>query len=399
MLKIKEKTIDYFKTISIPGVPKIVTTESYFLKLLWTVVILSVFGYGSYIISLSVTDYYKYDKITNIERVNPEKVTFPAIIICVKDGYWRRYYNQFNLIKTDFIDSGHDNISRIQNFLRYTYFDYEPVSYLENFKVHELYDCFRFNGFKNKSAQLYQANTTKNSFQVSINNEYKETINQNEFFIYSFVESTNAYSTPKSFFYVTISDNYLNSFDKFDPLVLGSNNSHKIEIKKESSEVKLPAPYNDCKELLVDEPYHQWNCIEACIFNEITNKYNCTFLLSLFGVEGLEQCEAKRYPYDDLKKEFSEVCLKECPLDSCFSEKITPLVTTTTIYGCTEFNFSFCDMRTLNITQIPKTDWFTFLNNIGGGLGLFMGIAFPNLIEFLQFIFEIFLIIFIRKIN
>jgi hypothetical protein len=150
---------------------------------------------------------------------------------------------------------------------------------------------------------------------------------------------------------------------------------------------------------LVDEPYHQWNCIEACIFNEITNKYNCTFLLSLFGVEGLEQCEAKRYPYDDLKKEFSEVCLKECPLDSCFSEKITPLVTTTTIYGCTEFNFSFSDMSTLNITQIPKTDWFTFLNNIGGGLGLFMGIAFPNLIEFLQFIFEIFLIIFIRKIN
>jgi len=40
-----------------------------------------------------------------------------------------------------------------------------------------------------------------------------------------------------------------------------------------------------------------------------------------------------------------------------------------------------------------------FLNNIGGGLGLFMGIAFPTLIEFLQFILEIFLMLFVQKIN
>jgi len=48
------------------------------------------------------------------------------------------------------------------------------------------------------------------------------------------------------------------------------------------------------------------------------------------------------------------------------------------------------------MTQIPKTDLFTFINNIGGGLGLFMGIAFPNIIEFPQFTFEIFLIAFFQ---
>jgi len=62
-------------------------------------------------------------------------------------------------------------------------------------------------------------------------------------------------------------------------------------------------------------------------------------------------------------------------------------------------DFKFHDLSTLNITQIPKTDSFTFLNNISGGLVLFMGIAFPYLIEFFQFILEIILIIFIRKIN
>ena len=63
-----------------------------------------------------------------------------------------------------------------------------------------------------------------------------------------------------------------------------------------------------------------------------------------------------------------------------FSEKFTHDVTfldRTT--GLTMVNFYFRDLSTLNITQIPKTDAFTFLNNIGGGLGLLIGIALPQL--------------------
>ncbi len=104
------------------------------------------------------------------------------------------------------------------------------------------------------------------------------------------------------------------------------------------------------------------------------------------------------HEYWVLKREFSESCLKECLLESCYSEKFTfDSTTISSDLNFTMFRFYFRDLSTLNITQIPKTDTFTFLNNIGGGLGLFMGIAFPNLIEFFQFILEIILIIFIRK--
>ena len=85
--KVKAKTVEYFKTR--PGVPQIVTSESYLLKLLWTVVILCVFGFGFDNISQAVVNYYKFDKITNIERVNPENVTFPAINICPIGEYRR----------------------------------------------------------------------------------------------------------------------------------------------------------------------------------------------------------------------------------------------------------------------------------------------------------------------
>jgi len=128
-----------------------------------------------------------------------------------------------------------------------------------------------------------------------------------------------------------------------------------------------------------------------------THQYNCTFQETLFSIQGFRQCQRFYYEF---KSEFSSNCMKECPIESCYFEKFT----FTTVYKLnnrdyTVLSFNFGDLSTLNISQIPKTDPFTFLNNIGGGLGLFMGIAFPNLIEFFQFILEIVLIIFIRKIN
>jgi len=187
---------------------------------------------------------------------------------------------------------------------------------------------------------------------------------------------------------VFIADNLLNSFEKIQPLNLDFNNEHLIEIEKESIEVKLPEPYNQCKEYSVDKPYHQLNCIDSCIYREIKNKYNCTLLLSLFTMNDLKQCDIGK-SYDSFKKEFSAGCLKECPLKSCFSEKFYPTITSTISNYFINFKSFFRDFSSLKITQIPKTDPFTFLNNIGGGLGLFMGIALPNLIEFLQFFVEI----------
>jgi hypothetical protein len=116
----------------------------------------------------------------------------------------------------------------------------------------------------------------------------------------------------------------------------------------------------------------------------------------LYSFDGFRQCDNL---IDYYKEEFLKVCFKDCPLESCYSEKYHSLIKIYEIKDLnnnnntdyTEFRFSFYDFSTLNITQIPKTDLFTFINNVGGGLGLFMGIAFPNIIEFIQFVTDIFL--------
>ncbi len=198
------------------------------------------------------------------------------------------------------------------------------------------------------------------------------------------------YTVIHDYFYFYIGDNSLKSVENLLYLSLSPGSYYKIEIEKVSIETKLPEPYNHCKKSSVDEPYHQMNCIEACTYKEIKNKYNCTFHSTLFSIQGFRQCMLN---YMALKTNFSASCHKECPLESCFSERFTfdSARTIPPPSGYTFFSFRFRELSSLNITQIPKTDPFTFLNNIGGGLGLFMGIAFPNLIEFFQFILEILL--------
>jgi hypothetical protein len=385
------------KSISIPGISKIVTTESYLLKLVWTLLVLVIFSFGFHNISLSIIDYQNFDVITNIDRVTSSNVSFPAITFCFP-LYSRNHYINGSVTKTEPITIKNDNIFRITNFIDlrstrlYTTETFLNVTnYLDTFKTPtdipllSLAECIRFNGVTNKNLGVFTASSTGDYFEIGIKNFYKEEINSNEYYNYSF--SSNQY------FVIFIGDNFLNSFEKLEPILLELEKDHDIKIEKESIEVKLPEPYNPCQESSADKPYHQPNCIDSCIYREIKNKYNCTIPLSLFAARGSKQCDIGK-SYEIFNKEFFPGCLKECPLDSCFFENFIPYITSTTSIYATSFKFSFRHLKSLNITQIPKIDSFTFVNNIGGGLGLFMGIAFPNLIELLQFLIEIFHVIF-----
>ena len=247
-------------------------------------------------------------------------------------------------------------------------------------------DWMRFNAAKNKSLELLRAKNTY-GFNIYFQDEYNLTISDIEYFSYSFL-----------FFKIYITDNYFNSFDSITASIAGYNNYYVFILEKSSIELKLSEPYNPCKEYLYgDEPFHRLNCIEECVYKEIKNKYKCTFLGTLFAMEGLQDCFALyAKEYTNYKNEFWTGCQKECPLESCFSEKFSSFMSTDNkiIIGLSQtvFSFSFRDLSSLNISQIPKTDGFTFINNIGGGLGLFMGLAFPSFVEFLQFLAEILLI-------
>ena len=182
--KVKAKTVDYFKTISIPGVPQIVTSESYLLKVLWTLVILCVFGFGFDNISQAVADYYKFDKITNIERVNPENVTYPAITICALEGYLKEHYINGSNIKTESVSFVDRNLLKQFVDVEETFFSKQIFSnninridvknHIDFFEIahpvkEQFLDCLRFNAITNRSVELFKANSIEDHFRIVLN--------------------------------------------------------------------------------------------------------------------------------------------------------------------------------------------------------------------------------------
>jgi hypothetical protein len=357
------------------------STESYFFKLVWTLFILFLFSAGfALMVNIRTLEkaYYQYDVTTIIEMVTPENVTFPAITICNLGSYQRDRYRNGSVIRSDIIPFRISNFISLARFYPRERRYFDVPDYLDFFETSDDFDCMRFNGVRNKSLE---ASSTEDYLRFVIRSFHIENISWIEYYNYSFYRPS---------FDVYISDKSLNSFEKLGPIRLGLEKLHEIRLKKELIEIKLPEPYNSCKESSLDNPYHQWNCIVSCIYTAIENKYNCSIPLTLFSIQGLKECDSRRYPYLLFEREFSAACLKECPLEGCCSEKFSYSATTSGGLRPFEtfFQFSFSDMSSLRITQTPRIDWFTFMNYVGSGLTLFMIITFPIFVEIFQYIFE-----------
>jgi len=68
-------------------VPRIITSETLFQKLLWATIILAMYAYFSLNIANNVLEYLKYPVVTNINTVYEKEPAFPAVAICNSFGY------------------------------------------------------------------------------------------------------------------------------------------------------------------------------------------------------------------------------------------------------------------------------------------------------------------------
>ena len=401
MQKLKEKTYTFLTTISIPGVPGIFTSSNIFFSIFWTLLLLALFGVGLWNIALAIMDFYNYDVISNIKRVSPENVTFPAITICTKGDFRKDYYVNGSLNRSEILSGifGFGDLLYLAEMKTYNKStdQYDTLSVkdkLESFAIIELFRnqyCLRFNAAKNIKTKELFTSSTRDYFVLYFRNKLKWEGGDKDYSTLNFLDQG-------TIFYVYITDNYLDSFKKMEPLELAiPKYGYIFKIDVASVETKLPEPYNNCKE----SPYNQMNCIEECIHNKIRSIYNCTLPNTLFRYTDLEACPYEKEAYLSYEKnEYNDYCKTECPYDDCNSKKLfwnyfdnwlKCDIKCDINNNYLVLSFYIRDLNYLNITEIPKTDPWTFINNIGGGLGLFMGIAFPNFVEFFQFITDIIL--------
>lgn len=391
--QIKEKTHTFIKSTTVHGLTRIGKTDKLLVKLIWTVILLGSVSFGMTYIVRTIKDYYQYDVITNIERVEPKEVTFPAVTVCQSAYYDKFYYNgTFTKSKT-FLGN------RLKDFIRVVS---SPTknwnrSGLEFFNLpRQIKDCVRFNGFNGFNGTAETVNSTEQVFtlimraSISVKNETSD-----EYIVYQ-----------PSFagYYVYIEDNHLKSYLKTVPLYIDWNYYYYLTFEKNEIYSRLGEPYNECDETL-DVTYRHMNCIEECINEEIKLKYNCS-IPSFYTVRGLKTClsdlslnqtvvdlHANKFKVQNLIDEFRTGCDMECPRE-CYATKHRLQVSNKySLGGQTRLDFSFSDLTSLKITQIPKMNWFSVISGVGGLLGLFIGVSFLSLVEILELLVDIFVVV------
>ncbi len=113
----------------------------------------------------------------------------------------------------------------------------EVKNHLDTFKIFDpvsgfFYDYLRFNTIKNRSVELFKANSIIDRFQISLNKFYKEEISDIEYYYFFFLDHD---------IYVYVGDNSLNSFDNLQYLWLDRDSKYSVDTKKRTA--KCPSPY------------------------------------------------------------------------------------------------------------------------------------------------------------
>ena len=413
--KVKKRTRDLLEVSTSHGIPNIVRTKSLFILIMWSFFIITSTVFCSFFVIKAILDYLKYHTITNIQVINENQAQFPTISFCA--------YPSLNTTLNETIIS--------------TYFDYvlETDKYYEEYHDIILGKCFRYNSGKNIYNESFEIrNSTMTGFEHGLDLSLNIKI-------------------PAEFDFVDV---YLfihnHTLPPFDPvrghgywLIAGSWNYFELD---RIFHQKLDAPYSDClndvnsfrmNKTLIDyilkenKGYTQNDCLYLCshLFALEESKCNCNSTVTYFSKYcvkqfGIDETETQKciseYLRDFRKKDQYEKCYEYCPLE-CNSMNFV----VNTYHGQLPINGNisnetkkdyylsgfdsfeemrkhfisiyvyYNDFKYTFISEEPRTELFNFISNIGGILGLFLGISFLSFIEIFEILFEIMFIFFDKK--
>ena len=228
---------------------------------------------------------------------------------------------------------------------------------------------------------------------------------------------------------------------------ISSGTQTNVNIKREF-DVDLPSPYSDCKSKLDSadsfdsiyfktiinsgQIYTQDDCLDLCLQGAIVKYCNCysTFMDSLnFSTPciTLEQINciikiSKTFKSFDFTQKCSPYCPRKCETASysisiSFADFPNPMMLNTIKHklslkysladptneqlknSLVYVNVYYDELKFTQTTHTPLMTFIDFLSNIGGTLGLFIGISFLSFAEILEALFEIIFILFERRKN
>ena len=312
-------------------------------------------AFGLYLTSETIKDYLQYDVFTTIKHIQASSILLPSVTFCFRGPESKNlsyFFHKASFVKDNDI---------LTNLTGEQFSDEIMIKW-------EGSDCIKFNHFTNKSdSRLFVAESLNDylSFQIDLSVKF-------------------------SSLFVFLSDNHDNIID-WSQYVTSSFNvkGYKNIAYKKEVEYKLGEPYNQCQNVS-DLTYRQTNCLAQCKNENFERYYNCT-PRNFYSTPGYSFCISNV----SHSSEFDSVCKKKCSKE-CTSTKFNTLVSNPQVIPNFPEKLDFyvwpLDLDYIEISQTPKMSGFSLMNEIGGALGLFVGITCLSLLEFFEFFFELFLI-------
>ena len=285
--------------------------------------------------------------------------------------------------------------------------------------------------------QCFQLNTDSNwKIQPYKENKLELKLNYWDFYIISQLTGKNYNFFQESFYYIFVGGKKLNPFKEPKNVFKFSSQVKEAEIKISKSVFnKQKKPYSNCDFIEDDDgnfeypssfdrkyyeqiksagyEYSQSMCISFCQLDKIGS--NCTLRVSSIKAPNnmdnfcpyLDKYELwNTDPIDDLYKKYfknenvDKECAKMCPLE-CNTEQFDLLLTRNELRNISDYESNYLSVILyfdlagyLNYEESPSISVYNLISNIGGSIGLLLGMSLLSIFEVLEMvILSIYLII------
>ena len=382
--KIKESFSELLISSTAYGVPKIVLSKRFSLKIFWVIFFLLGSIASIYFICDAVNSYLDYEVITRIQSKYLQPMPFPAVSFCPSKA------NSFN---DKPISSIIDCCFKLNDECKKN-----PEKYFKAFTVISIGTCYHFNSGSN----IYGESVAIINSSIG---------GRDDSIIFKFGNLSRGL-----YFWIHESDSppRFNEYnDHISRIHISSNHFTQIVIQK-TKERKLGLPYNNCYKnvsrfphnktiidyiLSINTTYKQTYCFELCYDIDYIERNPCgctnTSLGNVWKDCWLTNSAEENWgcTWKDRMSFFEQPlvdkCKQYCPLEC---DSVTYSMVTNSLpnedVNLTEVRIYYESLKYTFMSQIPKTRAFDLISDIGGIFGLFIGVSFVSLFEIGELVIE-----------
>ena len=458
--KILSLTRDTFESSSIHAIPNIIRNKFVSIKIVWLVCFVISFGGCAWFMINSINDYLENHVVTSFRINYVNELTFPVIGICNLNFFNKKLANDFvtknvgdkpdmttvfpwRFLSLD-LYQGNNKFLDLDpnNILTKCLYSTQDCNKTNDFEIYYDYQygaCLRYNSGKNMNGENVDQK------KVYASGSYYGLVM--EFVIGDVDENNNMFSIDNGFNIFIQNRSVFESYS-LEGIKISPGTSTRISLTKNSWR-KEPKPYSDCigdltsidsypsktykQSFSPNKTYSYFECWKKCQGNFFISFCNCSIqenvkshracysgnnfrqdaictksAFEIFPTNPIYlkecdcpiECSNTYYQYSVSSSQFPTRKYSSYLLENNLIKTQYPNITTHEHLkkNVARIEIFFDEMKETVIEESIKTGISDLISNLGGTLGLFLGLSFLSLIEFVEVFLQA-LIVLIRKNN